>query len=74
MHGLLAISLCALMSCASDDSSLSIAIGPTAIPRGDAVAANDITVSNGLFAVAGFGEVEIGLVVFCPRRSVSEDG
>jgi hypothetical protein len=52
MHGLLAISLCALMSCASDDSSLSIAIGPTAIPRGDAVAANDITVSNGLFAVA----------------------
>jgi len=27
-------------------------IGPTAIPRGDAIAANDITVSNGLFAVA----------------------
>jgi hypothetical protein len=52
MHGLLAISLCALMSCASDDSSLSVAIGPTAIPRGDAIAANDITVSNGLFAVA----------------------
>ena len=57
MRSILALSLCMLMACTSDESSLdesslSVVIGPTAIPRGDAVAANDITVSNGLFAVA----------------------
>ena len=52
LRSLLLISLCMLMSCASDESALSVEIGPTAIPRGDAIAANDITVSNGLFAVA----------------------
>jgi hypothetical protein len=49
---LLVISLFALISCTSEDSSLSVEIGPTAIPRGDAIGANDITIRNGLFAVA----------------------
>lgn len=52
LRSLLIVSLWLLVSCASDEPSVSVAIGPTAIPRGDAIAANDITVSNGLFAVA----------------------
>ncbi|MFK7733591.1 MAG: CehA/McbA family metallohydrolase [Pseudomonadales bacterium] len=33
-------------------SAIKIVTGPTAIPKGDAQAANDITISNGLFALA----------------------
>jgi len=52
LRSLLIVSLWLLMSCTADKPSISVEIGPTAIPRGDAVAASDITVSNGLFAVA----------------------
>ena len=52
MRILLVLALCVLMSCAHEESKLSVSIGPTSIPRGDAAGANDITVSNGLFAVA----------------------
>jgi hypothetical protein len=52
MRSLLVVSLFLLVSCASEDASISVEIGPTAIPRGDAIAANDITINNGLFAVA----------------------
>jgi hypothetical protein len=52
MRTLLLLALCVLLSCAHEESKLSVSIGPTSIPRGDAVGANDITVSNGLFAVA----------------------
>lgn len=33
-------------------SAIQIVTGPTAIPKGDAQAANDITISNGIFALA----------------------
>ena len=33
-------------------ADVTVATGPTDIPRGDATGANDITVSNGIFAVA----------------------
>ena len=52
MRTLLILALCVLMSCTHEASQLSVSIGPTTIPRGDAVGANDLTVSNGLFAVA----------------------
>ena len=52
MRILLIFSLCVLLSCAAEESPLSVVIGPTTIPRGDAVGDKDITVSNGLFAVA----------------------
>jgi hypothetical protein len=52
MRSFLVFILCVLMSCTSDETLLSVEIGPTQIPRGDATAANDITVSNALFAVA----------------------
>jgi len=52
MRTLLVLSLCALLSCTSEETQLAVSVGPTSIPRGDAVGANDITVSNGLFAVA----------------------
>jgi len=46
------ISAWALLSCTAEDAGISVVIGPTTIPRGDAVGAGDITVNNGLFAVA----------------------
>jgi len=52
MRSFLILSLCVLFSCTPEETVLSVDIGPTAIPRGDAVGANDLTVSNGLFAVA----------------------
>jgi len=52
MRVFLILSLCLLVSCSSDNTQVSVAIGPTTIPRGDAVGANDITVNNGLFALA----------------------
>ncbi|MEL7185252.1 MAG: CehA/McbA family metallohydrolase, partial [Pseudomonadota bacterium] len=41
-----------LASCSSGESQVSVLTGPTNIPRGDAVGDADITVNNGLFAVA----------------------
>ncbi len=52
MRSFLIILACVLLSCAPEDTRITVAIGPTPIPRGDAVGANDITVNNGSFAVA----------------------
>jgi hypothetical protein len=52
MRSLLIFLACVLVSCTSEDTQLSVAIGPTSIPRGDAVGAKDITINNGLFALA----------------------
>ena len=52
MRNALILSLCVLMSCAAPDAGVSVTIGPTPIPRGDALGPNDVTVNNGLFAVS----------------------
>ena len=42
-----------LIGCGAEtdtEAGITVAVGPTSIPRGDAVGANDITVNNGLFA------------------------
>lgn len=44
--------LCLFASCAKQEPQLSVIIGPTPIQRGDALGAKDITVNNGLFAIA----------------------
>ena len=54
MHRLLlsAIFLLALLPASAARAGLQVTIGPTPIPRGNAIAARDITVSNDFFAVA----------------------
>lgn len=44
--------LCALLSAHSAVAEVTVDVGPTYIPRGDALGEGDITVSNGMFAVA----------------------
>ncbi len=46
------LSLAVLLPLAAANAEVSIAIGPTTIPRGDATGARDITVSNEFFAIA----------------------
>jgi len=50
----LALALCAtvVLPMALAYADVSVVVGPTAIPRGNATGARDITISNGLFAVA----------------------
>jgi len=49
---LIICTMCLLASCAKQEPQLSIIVGPTPIQRGDALGGKDITVSNGLFAIA----------------------
>ena len=49
---LIALSLGVLVPLTAARADLAVSIGPTTIPRGDATGAEDITVNNGLFAVA----------------------
>ncbi|MDH3546266.1 MAG: PHP domain-containing protein, partial [Gammaproteobacteria bacterium] len=46
------LSFISLLPLSGANAEVSIAIGPTTIPRGDATGARDITISNDLFAVA----------------------
>ncbi len=39
-------------ACSAPDPGVTVTVGPTPIPRGDARGANDVTVNNGLFAVS----------------------
>ena len=47
-----ALSLAVLSPLSVANAEVSIAVGPTTIPRGDATGARDITVSNEFFALA----------------------
>ena len=49
---LLVLTLLALLPMSAALAEISVTTGPTNIPRGDAVGARDITVNNGVFAVA----------------------
>ena len=49
---IIALTLVALSPSSILQAEVSVEIGPTSIPRGDAIGAKDITISNGIFAVA----------------------
>ncbi len=47
-----AVWLCCSLSSLASNAEVIVAVGPTSIPRGDALGARDITISNELFAIA----------------------
>ncbi|MEM7431238.1 MAG: CehA/McbA family metallohydrolase [Pseudomonadota bacterium] len=50
---LLIVSAVLVAGCSPDnEEGVSVVIGPTAIPRGNAIGTNDVTVNNGLFAMS----------------------
>jgi len=49
---ILAVWLCCSLSSLASNAEVIVAVGPTTIPRGDAIGARDITVSNDFFAIA----------------------
>ena len=49
---LVAACACLLVPAVDVRAAVTVVTGPTPIPRGDATGENDITVSNGIFAVA----------------------
>ena len=71
----IALSIAVLMLLPGANAEVSIAVGPTTIPRGDATGARDITVSNDLFAIAiavdtapPWGVARGGIVDIAPIR------
>ncbi|MCZ6912800.1 MAG: CehA/McbA family metallohydrolase, partial [Proteobacteria bacterium] len=72
---LVALSIAVLMPLPVANAEVSIAVGPTSIPRGDATGARDITVSNDFFAIAfavetapPWGVARGGIVDIAPVR------
>jgi hypothetical protein len=74
---ILLILLCfaSLLSLSNVNAEVRVTVGPTTIPRGDATGAGDITISNGLFAVAfavdtapPWGVARGGIIDIAPLR------
>ncbi len=70
-----ALGLAAVVAATRACAEVSVTVGPTPIPRGDAVGARDITISNGLFAIAfavdsppPWGVARGGIVDIAPLR------